>query len=216
MMSDLPNRPRILDIGCGPGMQTVELLKLTDGTVVALDVFAQMLDRVTELAAAEGVGDRLETLEMDMNQMEFADGSFDVVWSEGAIYFLGFEGGLRKVKPFVKAGGFVAVSEAVWLKEERPQEVVDFWQEYPEIDTVENKLAVIDSLGYESVGHFVLPPSAWTDEYYDPMQQRIDEKRPQWVEDEEGAAVLQMAQHEIDVFRRNPDCFSYAFFVMRT
>ena len=37
MMEYLPPEPRILDIGCGPGVQTVELLRLSGGTVVALE-----------------------------------------------------------------------------------------------------------------------------------------------------------------------------------
>lgn len=53
-------------------------------------------------------------------------------------YFVGFESGLAKVKEFVKPGGYVAVSEAVWLEADPPQEVIELWKEYPEIDTVEN------------------------------------------------------------------------------
>ncbi len=37
MLKDLPKNPRILDVGCGPGMQTVELAKLSGGQIVALD-----------------------------------------------------------------------------------------------------------------------------------------------------------------------------------
>jgi SAM-dependent methyltransferase len=206
---------RLLDIGCGPGMQTVELLRNTSGTVVALDVFPSMLARVEASAERAGVADRLETLELDMNDMDFPSGSFDVIWSEGAIYFLGFESGLRKIREFVKPGGYVAVSEAVWLKPDPPAEVLEFWKEYPEIDTVANKLSVIERLGYESVGHFVLPPSAWTDEYYDPMEERIAEKEVEWKDVPAAAAVLDEARKEVATFRRNPDCFSYAFFVMR-
>ncbi len=215
MMEGVPAKSRILDIGCGPGMQTVELLKNTSGTVVALDVFPGMLARVQDTAAQAEVADRLETLQLDMNEMDFPTGSFDVIWSEGAIYFLGFEGGLGKVKDFVRPGGYVAVSEAVWLRPDPPKEVLDFWEEYPEIDTVEAKLAVIERLGYETVGHFVLPPSAWTDEYYDPMEVRIAEKEVEWKDVPDALAVIEEAKKEVSTFRRYPDYFSYGFFVMR-
>ena len=215
MMSHVPKPPRILDIGCGPGMQTVELLRITSGTVVALDLMPDMISRVEAEAARAGVSDRLETLELDMNEMDFPRASFDVIWSEGAIYFLGFEGGLRKVKEFVKPGGYVAVSEAVWLRSDPPPEVVEFWKEYPEIDTVTNKLSVIDRVGYESVGHFILPPTAWTEAYYDPMEKRIAEKEAEWKNVPDAVAVLDEARDEIATFRRNSDYFSYAFFVMR-
>ena len=70
MMSDVPESPRILDVGCGPGMQTVELLKITSGVVVALDLLPDMISRVEAGARRAGVSDRLKTLEMDMIDTE--------------------------------------------------------------------------------------------------------------------------------------------------
>ncbi|MCA9100694.1 MAG: methyltransferase domain-containing protein, partial [Planctomycetales bacterium] len=215
LMSHVGEAPRILDVGCGPGMQTIELLRLCGGTVVALDLLPEMLARVQAAAEAAGVADSLSVIEQDMAALDFPPGSFDVVWCEGAIYLLGFEAGLRKLRPLVKPGGYVAVSEAVWLKPDAPDEAVEFWREYPEIDTVEAKLAVIERVGYELVDHFVFPPSAWTEHYYDPMERRIAEKAPVWQGNIEAEAVLDAARHEIDVFRRYGDCYGYAFFVIR-
>jgi ubiquinone/menaquinone biosynthesis C-methylase UbiE len=215
LMTELPESPRILDVGCGPGMQTVELLRATSGTVLALDLLAEMIDRVRVNAEEAGVSDRLETLQLDMNEMSFPASSFDAIWSEGAIYFLGFEAGLRKLRPFVKPGGYVAVSEPVWLKSDPPPEVIDFWAEYPQIDVIPEKLTLIERAGYEQVGHFVMPPNAWTEHYYDPMETRVAEKEPNWRGIPTGEATLEEARKEISVFRRYSDYFSYAFFVMR-
>ncbi len=215
MMKDLPPEPRILDIGCGPGVQTVELLRRSAGTVVALDLLPQMIVRVREAAADAGFAHRLETIQIDMNEMEFEPSSFDVIWSEGAIYLIGFESGLAKVKEFVKPGGYVAVSEAVWLEADPPPEVVEFWRAYPEIDTVEKKLKIVSSLGYREVEHFILPESCWTESYYDPLAQRISECEPKWKGIREAEDVLQDARQEISVFSRYSRYYGYAFFVMR-
>ena len=215
MMEALPSSPRILDVGCGPGMQTIELLRLSGGTVVALDLLPQMLERLQAEADVAGVSDRLVTLEQDMQEMTFPSSSFDVIWSEGAIYLLGFETGLNKFKGFVKPGGYLAISEVVWLKPNPPAEAVDFWQEYPEIDSIAAKLEVVERAGFESLGHFVFPPVAWTEHYYDPMEERIAEKAREWNGDSEGDAILETAKSEISVFRRCAEFYSYAFFVMR-
>jgi len=215
MMKHLPPRPRILDVGCGPGMQTVELLRLCQGTVVALDLFPQMIARVREAAEQARVGDRLETVQADMHDMAFEPGSFDVVWSEGAIYFLGFEAGLAKVKDLVKPGGYVAVSESVWLQPDPPAEAMEFWKGYPEIDFVDRKLEIIAKLGYEPIGHFVLPASSWSELYYEPLAARIAEFEPRWRGTAEAEDVLAEARKEIAVFGRCSRYFSYAFFVMR-
>lgn len=215
LMPQVPDAPRILDVGCGPGMQTVELLKITNGTVAALDLIPDMIARVKASAENAGVSDRLVTIEQDMKEMAFPESSFDIIWSEGAIYNLGFEAGLKKVKAFVKKGGYVAVSEAVWLKPNPPAEVIEFWREYPEIDTVEVKLEVIRRIGYAVVGHFIFPTTAWTEQYYDPMEKRIAEKAEAWSGIPEAEIVLREAKNEISIFRRHFDYFSYAFFVMR-
>jgi SAM-dependent methyltransferase len=215
MMKDLPPEPRILDIGCGPGVQTMELLRLSAGTVVALDLLPKMIERVTGAAEEAGFSGRLETVQADMNEMSFEPESFDVVWSEGAIYFLGFEKGLGRVKELVRPGGYVAVSESVWLKTDPPREVVELWEAYPEIDTVERKLEIVSRLGYELSGHFILPASSWTDQYYDPLASRIPDYEKKWKGIPDAESVLEEARTEVAIYEKYPDYYSYAFFVMR-
>jgi SAM-dependent methyltransferase len=215
MMDGLPDEPRILDVGCGPGMQTIELLRLSSGIVVAVDLLPLMITQVRKAAEDAGLAHRLETVKVDMNEMTFEPSSFDVIWSEGAIYFLGFEKGLAKVKGLVKSGGYVAVTEVVWLKADPPHEAVVFWQQYPEIDMVEKKLESIPRLGFENVGHFILPATSWTELYYDPLAERIPERQRKWKGIPEAEDVLEEARTELSMFRKYSEYYSYAFFVMR-
>lgn len=207
--------PYILDVGCGPGVQTVDLLNLSPGKVLALDFLPRMLERTASHATQEGVAERVEVLEQDMRCMDFPPDTFDVIWSEGAIYNLGFEAGLLKFKNFVRPGGYVAVSEAVWLKPDPPETVRSFWKQYPGIDTIHNKLAVIDRLGYTRIGHFVLPECDWTEAYYDPMEYLLAEKLKQWNDIPGGLAVIEEARQEIEVYRKYSRYYGYTFFVMR-
>lgn len=215
LMSAVPESPRILDIGCGPGVQTVDLLKISGGQVLALDFLPLMIARTKANAEIAKVLERLEVLIQDMKQMAFAPASFDVIWSEGAIYNLGFENGLKKIKSFVRPGGYVSVSEVVWLKPNPPAPVIEFWHQYPEIDSVENKLAVIENLGYQRVGHFVLPKSTWTVDYYDPMEDLIAKKEMEWAGIPDALEIIEEARNEIGLFRKYSSYYSYAFFVMR-
>ena len=109
MISDMPPEPRILDIGCGPGVQTLELARLSSGVIVALDLMPQMIERVKKAAAEQSMADRIETLQMDMNKMDFDNESFDLIWSEGAIYLMGFKNGLEKIRRFLRPGGYIAI-----------------------------------------------------------------------------------------------------------
>jgi SAM-dependent methyltransferase len=216
MIQDMPPEPRILDIGCGPGVQTLELARLSGGVVVALDLMPQMIARVKEAAAEHGLSDRIETVQTDMKKMDFADNSFDLIWSEGAIYLMGFKKGLEKIKRFLKPGGYVAVTEAVWLKPNPPADVVKLWEEYPEIDSISKKLKVLADLDYREVGHFVLPDSSWTEPYYNHLEKEADELEPVWAKEPVALEVIQEARFEIEMFRKYHEFYGYCFFIMRT
>ncbi len=211
----LPESPRILDLGCGPGAQTVELLRLCPGVVVAVDLLHRMVARTEALARDAGLLDRVEIVQADMATLELEPRSFDLVWSEGALYFMGFEAGLARVFELLRPGGWAAVSEAVWTSEERSEGALAFWEEYAGIDTVGAKAAQIQAAGYEEVRHHILPRSAWMDAYYTPMKRRCDSLEALWADDSAGQAALASARDEIAGFERDGHTFSYAFFVMR-
>ena len=44
-----------------------------------------------------------------MFEMNFSKESFDIIWSEGSIYAIGFEKGLTDWKKFIKTNGYLAV-----------------------------------------------------------------------------------------------------------
>jgi len=217
LIHELPADPRILDIGCGPGVQTLELASLSKGRIVAIDLLPRMIERVKESVKAAGLAERIDVITMDMNKMDFPDDSFDLVWSEGALYIMGFRNGLEKVKKLVKPGGFVMVSEAVWLKPNPPKEIQEYWEaEYPAIGPVEDKLKTIRKLGYTEVGHFPLPSHSWLTDYYTPMENRINFLEGRWKDEPSKAQdVIAEARKEMDMFHRYSDYYGYCYFVMK-
>ncbi len=182
--------------------------------MTALDLLPEMISRLEEAVQAAGFTDRVKVVQADMNDMAFDPESFDLIWSEGAIYLMGFRNGLSKIRPLLKPGGSAAVSEAVWLKPNPPQQAVDFWNEYPEIDAVENKLKVISELEYDCVDYFILPQTAWTEDYYNPLEEMIGKYQIEWSGNTEAESVLEAARKEISFFRQYSEYYGYAFFVM--
>jgi SAM-dependent methyltransferase len=145
-----------------------------DAHVTAVDFLPPFLARLEQTARERGVAGRITTLAASMDELDFDDGSLDVIWSEGAIYNIDFEHGLRSWRRFLRPGGISAVSEITWLTDERPAELEDRWNaEYPEDATASAKLAVLEAAGYTPIGYFPLPPSCWLDHYYGPMQARF-------------------------------------------
>jgi ubiquinone/menaquinone biosynthesis C-methylase UbiE len=93
-LPDLAIQPLILDIGCGTGRQSLDLLRLSQGTIIAFDLHRPFIQTVQQqLCKRKAL--RLRPLQADMRQLPFQESRFDVIWSEGAIYNIGFASGLR-------------------------------------------------------------------------------------------------------------------------
>jgi ubiquinone/menaquinone biosynthesis C-methylase UbiE len=207
---------RVLDVGCGTGLQTRVLARSSPVRLVAVDNHPPFVDELNRQARVLGIADRLEARVGDMRQLDFPSGSFDVVWSEGAIYVMGFEAGLREWRRLLAPGGHLAATEVAWMKPDPPPDCAAFWaQEYPAIRPVPDLLRAIEECGYQTVGHFALPPSSWWDDYYRPLQQNVTQFRERHRGEDDAQALADQVQREIDVWHAYSDYYSYEFFVMR-
>lgn len=216
LLADLPLRPRILDIGCGPGMQTLLLARQTGGMIVAIDTHQPFLVQLDRCARSAGLSKRLHVVNTSMAAPGFAAQQFDAIWSEGAIYIMGFEQGLRSWRSLLRPGGYIAVSELSWLQPDPPAEVRTFWgTHYPAMQPVAVNLALIRAAGYQSVGHFTLPQHSWWDEYYTPLETRIVMLRDRYRDDPEATQQLNEEQTEIDLYRRYAEWYGYVFYAMK-
>ncbi len=57
-LTDSPERPLILDIGCGPGVQSIDLALFSSGRVIALDNHQPFLDKLIETARSKALRTR--------------------------------------------------------------------------------------------------------------------------------------------------------------
>jgi len=215
-LKNLPSEPRILDIGCGPGMQTLELAKLINGTIIALDNYQPFLDILIRKAVQGGVKKRIIPKNQSMLEMDFKDNTFDVIWSEGALYFMGFQNGLKKCHQLLKRKGYLAVTEAVFLLPTIPKPLQQFWDEgYPDIKDVQSNIALIQNEGFELLAHFTLPKSSWTDTYYLPMEKQINELKKKYRDNNIALQVFEECEKEIKIYNTYSDYFGYEFFIMQ-
>lgn len=83
----LPERPRILDLGIGPGVSAISILdRLPNAEVVGLDYSERMLTVARRFIAETGKS--IELVRADAARTPFEDASFDVVTGHSFLYLV--------------------------------------------------------------------------------------------------------------------------------
>lgn len=214
LLKDLPAKPGVLDIGCGCGMQTLILARQLKTKIVAIDNHRPLLDRLDEAAARSGL--EIETRELSMIDMPFDEESFDLLWAEGSIFIIGLERGLKEFRSYLRPGGYLAFTELCWFVDDPPTEVRTYFDSvYPEIRPADEVRRMAAASGYRMIESFNLPDSAWWDDYYTPMLQRMDELEVRNAGVAEAEAVYAHCRAEIEMFRQHSKSYGYTFFVLQ-
>ena len=187
--------PYILDIGCGTGVPTLELARLSNGQIVALDISQPSLDELQSKIESAGLSARVKTVMGTLFEIDLPDGAFDVVWSEGSIQFIGFERGLREWRRLLRPRGFLVVHD--------------------EIGNLSLKLSQIPQCGYSLLGHFTISEKIWWRDYYEPLEQRIQQLRTEHRDDLDVLDSLAKEQEEVVMFKKEPRRFASVFLVIQ-
>jgi ubiquinone/menaquinone biosynthesis C-methylase UbiE len=205
----------IADIGCGTGASAIEILKNTCAKITAVDFLPEFLEKLRNEANKLGFADRINLIEKDMAELPFDESQFDLIWSEGAVYNIGFERGVNKWRKFLKKHGYIVLTEITWLRKNVPEEIKKYWhREYPEIDTAENKIKILKNSGFEMVDYFVLPENCWLDEYYTPLESSFGD----FLERNTGKAAHQIIDEnkkEIELYKKYKDYYSYGVYIAK-
>lgn len=213
-LPELPNPSRIADLGCGSGAGALALAAHFHAPVKAVDLSAAFLEQLRERATAQGLGHLIETIEGDIGNLGWPKDSLDLLWSEGAAYNLTFSGALEAWRPLLAPGGVAVISELSWTAENLPTPARDYWQTaYPAIGSEAVNCARAVEAGFAVLGMHRLPSSAWWDNYYGPLRQRIESLRP-------GAtpvmqAVILETEEEMELFRNYSDFYGYTFYLLQ-
>ncbi len=188
-------KPRILDIGCGSGVPTIELAKLCEGKIIAIDNDKSQLELLARRLKERGLEDRIETVCLSIKNMNFDNESFDIIWSEGSIFVVGFERGLKEWRRFLRPGGYMGIHD--------------------ERGNVEKKLKLIAGCGYKLLDHFILDKDIWWTEYYGPLENKIKKLQSERSESPDLSIDFAKEKREILMFKRNPRKFESVFFIIQ-
>lgn len=188
-------KPEILDIGCGSGLPTLELARLSNGKITAIDINQAMLDILINRVDEAGFSDRITVLNQSLINMDFPSGSFDIIWAEGSISVIGFDKGLIEFKAFIKRGGYLVVHD--------------------EKGQLKKKIRVINRTGYELIDYFILNDEVWRNKYYNPLEKYINDLQLKYPNNNRVRIILQNDLREINEYYVNSNRYQSVFFIMK-
>ncbi len=169
------DNPSILDIGCGSGIQTIELAKMCNGHITAIDIDVPALALLQRKIKEQGLSHRFSIMKVSMLNLHGLGKTYDIIWAEGSIYAIGFENGIRDWKQLLTKDGFLVVHD--------------------ENDRVDAKLQIIKKYGYKILGQIEVPHEEWEERYYKPLLSILANKK---LPDSE----FRKLRKEIDTFKR--------------
>jgi SAM-dependent methyltransferase len=204
---------RILDVGCGCGAQSMVLARHTSAHLTAVDLSGRLLQRLNASAVDQGLSHRVSTVQCSMKDMPLPPGSFDLIWSEGAVYIMGFEAALESFRALLRPGGRVAISHQAWMVPEPPAEAAEFWaaEGGAPLHDHENRL-ILERQGYRLIDAFTVSAEGWWDNYLDPMAAQIAAVRPAQTEPA-ALAVLDALEGELAIHRAHLGTYNYVFYL---
>jgi ubiquinone/menaquinone biosynthesis C-methylase UbiE len=209
----LTEKSKIADIGCGTGGQTMVLGENTTCEIIGVDVCPDFINQFNQKAQIKNLQNRVKGVVGNMNNLPFQEKELDLIWSEGAIYNIGFERGLNEWRKFLKQGGYIAVTENTWFTEERPEEIQNFWQKaYPEIDTISNKVAQMQKAGYLPIATYMLPETIWTD-YYSWQTKRRESFQKKYHGNNCIEEFVASMRYEAELYYKYKAYYGYMFYI---
>lgn len=186
--------PRILDIGCGRGNCTRELVRLTDGKIIGIDIDQDALNHFQKKIDSQGLSDRIEIKNCSIINNSLLKESFDIVWAEGVLHIVGFKRSLKEIYQLLKPKGFLVVHD--------------------EDKNIDSKLKKAQDLDFTLIDQFRLPKDAWLKMYSEPLEKRIMEIRKI---SKNKKLLKELKRHENDVkwIKNNPEGSRSIFYILQ-
>lgn len=204
----------VVDAGCGAGRQTMVLARELGTPIQAVDSYQPFLNRLQRHAEEKGLAHLVQMHCMDMKDIPTVFPTIDLLWAEGAAYNIGFANALRSWAKAIQPNGFAVVSELCWLQEKIPDTVKEFFRlGYPDMQSVQEDIAIAEEAGYKIFNTYTLPKEAWVEDYYD-----ILEPSAKSLMNHSDVAVRELAAEtlkEIETFRVSEDSYGYVFYVLQ-
>ena len=188
-------KPAILDVGCGSGVPTMELARLSSGHIVAVDTDRTSLNELKRKIESSRLSTHIEIIQCSLFDMCFKNECFDIIWAEGSINVIGFERGLSEWRRYLRPSGFIVIHD--------------------ESGDLSDKIKQISACKYNLLDHFILAEDIWQQNYFAPLEKYISTNYQVQADGTESGELVEQDRRFVAEFKQYPTRFRSAFFIMR-
>jgi len=181
------DNPQILDIGCGTGVSSLELIKKCNGVIHAVDPDLLSIERLRAKVLMLNLKGRIRIFNDSIFNTEIFKDKFDIVLAEGLLNVIGFEKGLSLLVGHLKENGYLIIHDE--LKDDLDKRVM--FESF--------KLKLLDS--------FVLDENVWWKEYYVCLERKISSTNKD--------NLFEKEINEIAGYRKNPLEYRSVYYILQ-
>jgi ubiquinone/menaquinone biosynthesis C-methylase UbiE len=213
-LANLDNNPKVADLACGTGGQTMILAQNISGNICGLDFCPDFINVFNDNAKKFNFHERVHGIVGSIDNLPFKKEEFDLIWSEGAIDNIGFEKGMNYWNGFLKKNGYVAVTCPSWFTDERPTEIEEFWSVAGcKLDTIGHNVLIMQKTGYVPVAVFTLPEKCWTDEYFTPRETALRALLKKYPGNQSVEDYVENNKYEVELYSKHKQYYGYVFYI---
>ncbi|WP_293317331.1 trans-aconitate 2-methyltransferase [Phenylobacterium sp.] len=200
---------QVCDAGCGPGGDLAALRQLVpEGRIDGFEMAPHFVDAARKRFAGD------PSVRIFAESMEGLTGPYDLIWSAGAVYFLGVARALNAWRGALSDQGAVAFSHPCLFTDAPSKAALAFWEAEP--GGIETELTTRDEIaavGWRVLAARPLSDAAWA-AYYEPIEARCDALEAAGVS-EAVAAAIAAARKEASDWRTVARETGYMLYVVR-
>ncbi len=165
----LTSNHKLLSVACGTGELELYLAEKYGCQITGVDTGKGFIEKAQTKSTARKL-QQLVTFELgDGNALNFAPGSFDIVFCSGALCAF-FHTGLREFHRVLKSNSKAVIIDVIWRRQEIPKDVDECWSGgSAHILTQEGNIQAFADAGFRTVFSKAYHEPDWWEAYYDDM-----------------------------------------------
>ncbi|MCQ2978811.1 MAG: class I SAM-dependent methyltransferase [Clostridia bacterium] len=212
---------KILNYGCGKGEENIWLLTNSKCQLTMIDNDEVLINDLDQKITKYNLSDRCEIILDDndftsCNELPFSKNSFDIIWTEGAVRFKDFDIIIKMFKKYLKPGGVIVISDYILKDLNMPLELKRYFEQfYPEINTIDNNIAIAENNGLKVNATFIVPDEAWWKYYLAPLREITRELNIEYQMDPDKRKIIEELTLDMTMRDKYKGYYDYAFYILQ-